>query len=81
MVAKKSKVNKMHPQNLATCMAPNILYRKPEEEKALAPFLVSKEMAPAVAIITVLIQKVEFFFAKDNHVDSKIEIENEEKEG
>jgi len=83
-VARKSELNKMHAKNLATVMAPNILYRKPEEDvqNALFSFQSSKEMGPAIEIITVLIQEVEFFFfAKDNQVESKIDIQNEEKEG
>jgi len=64
-VAKEGKVNKMNPKNLAIVMAPNIMYRNPEEvdiKNALAAIRLSKEMAPTIDIITILIQEVELFF-------------------
>jgi len=70
-VAKKGEVNKMQPKNLATVMAPNIIYRNPEEfdiKNHLAVIRLSQEMAPAIGIITVLIQEVDFFFKKDEHL-------------
>jgi len=74
-VALKGEVNKMHAKNLAIVIAPNIMYRKPDEvdvQNALAAIRLSQEMAPTIEIITVLIQEVEFFFfKKDKHVGVK----------
>jgi len=67
-IAKKFEVNKMHPKNLAIVMAPNLLYRKLEEANIINAQRAVQEMAPAIEIITLLIQNVDFFF-KDNHED------------
>jgi len=76
-VALKGEVNKMHAKNLAIVIAPNIMYRKPDEvdvKNALAAIRLSQEMAPTIEIITILIQEVEFFFfKKDKHVGKRSE--------
>jgi len=74
-VAKEGEVNKMHPKNLAIVMAPNIMYRNPAEvdiKNALAAIRLSQEMAPAIEIITILIQEVALFFKKEKHAGNKI---------
>jgi len=78
-VAKNSEVNKMHAKNLATVIAPNILYRPIDvnadiETTRAAAMQTSEEIGHTINIVTLLISDVEFFFF-DRDSDSK----NEEK--
>jgi len=80
-VAKKCEVNKMAPKNLAIVMAPNLMYKKQEEDdakNALAKIMLREDMGPTIEIITKLIEEVEFFFwEKDKDEESKMEIKIE----
>jgi len=77
-VGNEGKVNKMHPKNLAIVLAPNIMYRNPEEvdiKNGWAAIRMSEEMAPTIKIITILIQEVELvFLRKDKHVGNNVEV-------
>jgi len=61
-VAEKSAVNKMDPKNLATVMAPNIMYKKPAEDKAINALAWREDFDSTIEIISRLIEDVEFFF-------------------
>jgi len=80
-IGQNSAVNMMHPKNLAIVITPNILYKKPEEDEAqdaLLKLSTSEEMAPAIAIVTVLIEQMDFFFfKKDQDMDEKSEMKTE----
>jgi len=77
-VAIKSEVNKMDHKNLAIVKAPDLMYKKPEEDdakKALAKIILRGH---TIEIITRLIEEVEFFFLeKDKDEESKMEIKTE----
>jgi len=85
-VVKQSEVNKMHAQNLATVIAPNILYRKREVNEIAsreAALKTREEFGLAVEIVKVLIEDCEFFFfTKDDKTARSIlkGSTNEEKE-
>jgi len=64
-VGRNSVVNLMDPKNLAIVMAPNILYRKTQEEESINVSMIlhfSQEMDLAIKIVTLLIEEVEFYF-------------------
>jgi len=77
-VANKSEVNKMHSKNLATVIAPNILYRKIDlnadmASSRAAAMQSSEEIGHTINIVTLLIEDVQFFFFDDQVGDSKEE--------
>jgi len=64
-VVRNSEVNKMDSYNLATVLAPNILYRKIDENAVQSREIAlqtSEEMGFAKHIVKTLIEEVEFFF-------------------
>jgi len=74
-VAKHSEENLMTSKNLATCLAPNLLYEECKEVPLLAnAHSKAGEMHAAIETVNELIDDVEFFFfedvAKDNLEDS-----------
>jgi len=79
--AKTSELNKMTADNLATVIAPNILYRKVDESTVQtmeAVMQTSEEMGYAKQVVKVLITEVEFFFFSDDIVETVSELKNEE---
>jgi len=80
--AKMNELNRMTADNLATVIAPNILYRR-IDQNALgsmeAVMQTSEEMGYARHIIKVLIEDVEFFFFADDIVETVSEVKSEVK--
>lgn len=71
-VAKHSSKNKMTPKNLATCLAPNLLYEECKEGALLAnAYSQAGDTHLTIETIRELIEDVEFYFFEDWKIEVK----------
>jgi len=62
----------MHPRNLAKVMAPNIMFKKPEEDYAKYALAMKEDIGPTIEIIAKLIEEMEFFFLEKEKDDESV---------